>query len=95
MIWANKVLDIESNEIILTCEFNPTAEHIYALTTPQEQKDLTPNDYTLQPYVNLRGLDGRNILHFLKNFLSEKLSENTIYDTGTADKRLLFLWKFT
>lgn len=83
--------DIESNEIILTCEFNPMAEHIYALTTPQEQKDLTPNDYTLQPYVNLRGLDRKNILHFLKNFLSEKLSEKTIYDTtGTADKRLLF-----
>ena len=82
--------DIESNEIILTCEFNPTAEHIYALTTPQEQKDLTPNDYTLQPYVNLRGLDRRNHLH-LQTFLSRKLSENTIYDTsGTADKRLLF-----
>ncbi len=83
--------DIQSNDIILTCEFNPMTEHVYALTTPQEQKDLTPNDYTLQPYVNLRGLDGKNILYFLKNFLSEKLSEKTIYDTtGTADKRLLF-----
>lgn len=82
--------DIESNEIILTCEFNPIAEHVYALSTPQEQKDLTPNDYTLQPYVNLRGLDRRNNLH-LQTFLSRKLSENTIYDTsGTADKRLLF-----
>ena len=82
--------DIESNEIILTCEFNPIAEHVYALSTPQEQKDLTPNDYTLQPYVNLRGLDRRNNLH-LQTFLSRKLSEKTIYDTsGTADKRLLF-----
>ena len=88
---GGKFREIERNEIILTCEFNPMNEHVYSLTTPQEQKDLTPNDYTLQPYVNLRGLEGRNILHFLKNFLSEKLSENTIYDTsGTADKRLLF-----
>ena len=88
---GGKYREIESNEIILTCEFNPMNEHVYSLTTPQEQKDLTPNDYTLQPYVNLRGLEGRNIFHFLKNFLSEKLSENTIYDTsGTADKRLLF-----
>jgi hypothetical protein len=46
------------------------AEHVYALTTPQEQKDLTPNDYTLQPHVNLRGLDRRNfMLISLKNFL--------------------------
>jgi len=84
--------EIESNEIILACEFNPIAEHVYALTTPQEQKELTPNDYTLQPHVNLRGLDTENfMLISLKNFLSEKLIEKTIYDTsGTADKRLLF-----
>lgn len=84
--------DIGSNEIILPCEYNPMAEHIYALTTPQEQKNLTPNDYTLQPHVNLRGLDRRNFMGgTLKNFLSEKLSEKKINDTsGTSDKRLLF-----
>lgn len=84
--------NLEENEIVLECRYNPRCSHIYALTTEKELKDSSPNEYTQNPYVNFRGLSGRNSMdQGLQNFIEKKLDEQEVYDSkGTIDQRVLF-----
>lgn len=83
---------LEGDEIVLQCEENPNTSHVYKLTTPEEQKTSTPNEYTKYPRVYFRGLESfKSIDQNLKNFLNEKIMSTNLYDSKVSvDKRIVF-----
>jgi len=83
---------LEPNEIVLSCKDNPITQHVYKLTTEEEQKTLIPNEFTLHPKANFRGIKYVSSIDYnLKIFLMNKTIIKNLKDSrGTVDNRLKF-----